>query len=770
MSKQTRSFTKEWHGRNLTLSTGKLANQSNACVLAQYGETVVMATVTQSEEEQNVDFFPLMVDFEEKLYAAGIIKGSRWIKREGQPGEESILNGRMVDRSIRPLFDESSRRSVQVVITVLSVDKENDHDVLSLIATSAALSVAGVDWQGPIGGIKVGMADDQFIYNPTYQQQENSDLDLIVAGDTEKAIMIECGANEIKEETMQEAINSAKKEMAPALELIREFRDNVTTTSSPAASKPKSEEEKEKEAQLEEYKQEALRWLDENVGGIMFDQELTSKQERKAATEKIKEQLYTYLLEKGVDTETIEKITKATVKDKIEEKVREYILKHNKRVDGRGIDEIRELDSEVRILPRNHGAGLFSRGETQTLSIVTLGAPGLEQQIEGIEGSDTKRFMHHYNFPPFSVGEVKPMRSPTRREVGHGALAEKAISPVIPSKDDFPYTIRVVSETLSSNGSSSMGATCASILALMDAGVPIKKPVGGIAMGLISSDDMSEWKILTDMQDLEDSKGGMDFKITGTRDGITAIQLDTKTAGLTSDIIKETLKKGKDARLRVLDAIEETIPEPNKELSPYAPSLRHFYIKPEKISEVIGPGGKTINKIIAEKEVSVDLEDDGLVMICGQDEQQVKEAKEWVQELTKEFEAGEIITGTVERIMDFGALVKLNNYKNGLVHVSEMAPYHVSSPGDFLEEGQEVTVKVKEIDNFGRVNLTMKELEENQHLWKDKKGATENKKSQGPPQGDKGPNPKEPPHKKPPFNNGPNKNPGNDGPPKPPQQ
>lgn len=747
MSKQTQSFTKEWHGRNLTLFTGKLAKQSNACVLAQYGETVVMATVTQSEEEQNVDFFPLMVDVEEKLYAAGIIKGSRWVKREGQPGEVSILNGRMVDRSIRPLFDESSRRSVQVVITVLSVDKENDHDVLSLIATSAALSVAGVDWQGPIGGIKVGMENDQFIYNPTYQQQENSDLDLVVAGDTQKAIMIECGANELKEETIQEAINSAKKEMGPALELIQEFRDNVETATFSATHKPKHKQEKE---QMEQHKEEALRWLDENVESIMFAQELTSKQKRKAATEKIKEQLYNHLLEQEIDTDTIEQIIKKTVKEKIEEKVRKYILQYDKRVDGRGLDEIRELSSEVGLLPRNHGAGLFSRGETQTLSIVTLGAPGLEQQIEGIKGSETKRFMHHYNFPPFSVGEVKPMRSPTRREVGHGALAEKAMLPVIPSKDDFPYTIRVVSETLSSNGSSSMGATCASVLALMDAGVPIKKPVGGIAMGLISSDDMSEWKVLTDMQDLEDSKGGMDFKITGTRDGITAIQLDTKTAGLTSDIVEETLSKGRDARLRVLDTMEEAIPEPNKELSPYAPSLRHFYINPEKISEVVGPGGKTINKIIAEKEVSVDLEDDGLVMICGQDEQQVKEAKDWVQELTKEFEVGEVITGKVERIMDFGALVKLNSYKNGLVHVSEMAPYHITSPGDFLSVEDEVTVKVKEIDNFGRVNLTMKELEDNQHLWKDKKGATENNRSQGS-------NPKEPHQKKPPFHNKPDK-------------
>jgi polyribonucleotide nucleotidyltransferase len=731
MSKQIQSFSKDWHGRTLSLSTGKLANQANACVLAQYGETVVMATVVQSEEEQNLPFFPLMVDFEEKLYAAGIIKGSRWVKREGQPTEGAVLTGRMIDRSIRPLFDESSRRSIQVILTVLSVDKENDHDIVALVAASAALSISGVEWQGPIAGMRVGLTNNEFIYNPTYQQQEESELDLIVAGDTDKAIMIECGAREVKEETIGEAIETAKKEMAPALELIKEFKTNAQIEEKFVSSLRKDEEEQKKEENKKYYLDQANKWLDDNVSDIIFEKQLPSKKERKEATERIKNGLYDHLYEMEADKETIEKIIQDKVKEKVEEKVGEQILKNNQRLDGRALDEIRELNAEVNILPRNHGAGLFSRGETQTLSIVTLGAPGLEQLTEGIEGSGTKRFMHHYNFPPYSVGETKPMRSASRREIGHGALAEKALLPVVPAKEDFPYTIRVVSETLSSNGSSSMGATCASCLALMDAGVPIKKPVGGIAMGLISNEDMSEWKILTDMQDLEDAKGGMDFKITGTRDGITAIQLDTKTAGLPKEVVDETLKRGNDARMRVLDAMEQAIAEPNKELSPYAPSIKHFYINPEKISEVIGPGGKNINKIIAEKDVSIDLEDDGLVMICGQDKQNVAEATEWIEELTKEFEPGEIVKGKVDRIMDFGAMVKLNDYKKGLVHVSELAPYHVSSPGNFIEEGQEVTVKVKEIDNFGRVNLTMKNLEENEHLWKDKKGATDNNSRPG---------------------------------------
>jgi polyribonucleotide nucleotidyltransferase len=747
MAKENKTVKTEWQGRELSLSAGKLANQANACVLAQYGETVVMATVTQSEEEQNVPFFPLMVDFEEKLYAAGIIKGSRWVKREGQPTEGAVLTGRMIDRSIRPLFDESSRRSLQVILTVLSVDKENDHDIVALVAASAALSIANVDWQGPIGGIRVGLANNEFIYNPTYKQQEESDLDLIVAGDEEKAIMIECGANEIKEEVIGEAIEKAKKELKPALDLIKEFKESVPAPETFTPTPRQDEEDKKKEEDKRHYMEQADQWLDKNVSGIIFEKTLPSKKERKTAIEQIKNGLYDHLREMGADKETTENILQATVKEKVEEKVGEQILKNEQRLDGRALDEIRELNAEVEILPRNHGAGLFSRGETQTLSIATLGAPGLEQLTEGIEGSGTKRFMHHYNFPPYSVGETKPMRSASRREIGHGALAEKALLPVVPLKEDFPYTIRVVSETLSSNGSSSMGATCASCLALMDAGVPIKKPVGGIAMGLISNEDMSDWKVLTDMQDLEDAKGGMDFKITGTRDGITAIQLDTKTTGLPKEVVEETLKKGNSARMKVLDAMEKAIKEPRKELSPYAPLIQSFHVNTEKISDIIGPGGKVINKITKEKDVSIDIEEDGLVMICGQDQEKVKEATEWVKELTKEFEAGEIVKGEVVRLTDFGAFVQLTSNKDGLVHVSEMAPYRVSKPSDFLSVGDQVIVKVKETDDSGRVSLTMKNIEENESLWKDRKGESQ----------DRGP--QRPFNKKPPFNQNSNRPP-----------
>ncbi len=726
MAKERKVVKTEWQGRELSLSTGKLSNQANACVLAQYGETVIMATVTQSAEEQSVDFFPLMVDFEEKLYAAGIIKGSRWIKREGQPSEKSILTGRMVDRAIRPLFDESSRRGVQVILTVLSVDKENDHDIVSLIAASAALSVSGIDWQGPIAGTRVGLIDNELVYNPTYKQQEESPLNLIIAGDTKKVIMIECQANELSEQQINQAIEQGKKTIKPALDLIYELKKNINIPSIQEQQKLESQEEKEAKEKELQYKEMAESWLKENVKGIIFKNPLKEKQSRQDAIQKIKNQLDKHLFDNQADSQTRQKIIKLLVKSKVEEVVGQEILDNKKRLDERGLDEIRELVVEIGILPRNHGAGLFSRGETQILSIITLGAPGLEQATEGIEGSDTKRFMHHYNFPPFSVGEVKPMRAPTRREVGHGSLAEKALSPVIPSKQDFPYTIRVVSETLSSNGSSSMGATCASSLALMDAGAPIKKAVAGIAMGLVSNSDMSQWTVLTDMQDLEDSDGGMDFKIAGTRDGITAIQLDTKTAGLPKEVVDTTLKQGHTARMKVLDVMEETIKEPHSDLSPYAPLIKNFYVNIERIHDIIGPGGKTINKITKEKDVSIDIEEDGLVMICGQDQEKVKEATDWVEDLTKEFKVGEMVKGEVVRLTDFGAFIQLTSNKDGMVHVSEMAPYHISKPSDFLSIGDKVTVKVKEIDDYNRINLTMKNLEDNQHLWKDRLGESQN--------------------------------------------
>ncbi len=732
MSEEKKVST-QWLGRNLSIRTGKLARQADACVTVQYGETVVMATVVESKEEKNVDFFPLSVALEEKLYAAGIIKGSRWIKREGRPTDDAVLTGRMIDRSIRPLFNEDSRRETQVMITVLSVDKENHHDIVSLIAASAALSISGVDWKGPIGGIRVGKKDDKLIFNPTYQEMEENNLNLIVAGTKEKTIMIEAGANELKEEEVYQAITQGQTEMQPAVKLIEELKNKTETKTKPAKEKTLSEEEEKEKERLKEIAQIAEKWLEENINPILFNKEYYSKGERKAAVEAIKNQLNQHLIEQNLEENDRKYALKKTVEPMVEAEVSKQILQKEKRVDGRTLDDIRKLSSEVGILPRNHGAGLFSRGETQIMSIVTLGSPGLEQYTETLEGMGTKRFMHHYNFPPYSVGEAKPIFGPGRREIGHGALAEKALFPVIPDKEEFPYIVRVVSETLSSNGSSSMGSTCAASLALMDAGVPIKKAVGGIAMGLASNQDMSEWKVLTDIQDLEDGKGGMDFKITGTEDGITAVQLDTKTNGLTEEIIKETLKKGKKARLRILENMNKAIKEPRAELSPYAPLLLKIKIKPEKIRDVIGAGGKMINKIIEEKDVSIDIEEDGTVIVSGSEKQNCEEAINWIKKITYEFEVGEIFTGKVVRITDFGIFVSLFLDHEGLVHVSEMAPFRVNHPKDIVKEGDEVKVKIKNIDEQGKIALTMKDLEENKKFWQKEKNNSGPKFNNKPP-------------------------------------
>src|SRR5680860_595616 len=716
-------FSREWLGRTLTIKTGKIAKQANAAVWVQYGETVVQATVVQSKTERaGIDYFPLMVDFEEKLYAAGIIKGSRWIKREGRPTDQSVLTGRMIDRSIRPFFDDSDRRDVQVILTVLAVDQENDHDIVALVASSVALSISGVNWKGPIGGIRVGLVDDNFVFNPNYEEQAKSPLDLIVAGTKEKVIMIEAAANEIKEEKMLEAIMLGQEKLQGAIELIEEMKADlkpqINETIKKEIEKDQEEAEHEKEAMLKLGEE----WLKSNIAETLFKKEYYLKNERKAAVVAIKDKLDTYLKSQDISSDKRSFVVKKLVEKMIEAEVTKAIIKDKKRVDGRSLTEIRELIAEVAILPRDHGTALFSRGETQVMSIVTLGAPGLEQYLEGLEGQVKKSFMHHYNFPPYSVGEVSPLRGTGRREIGHGALAEKALTPVIPAKENFPYTLRVVSETLGSNGSSSMASTCAATLALMDAGVPITRPVVGIAMGLASNEDLSAWEVLTDIQDLEDGQGGMDFKITGTSEGLTAIQLDTKTFGITKEIIEKALNQGRVALNEILNVITTAIPAPREELSKYAPRIISFKVDPEKIGAIIGPGGKIINGIIDETGVSIDIEDDGLVMICGTDMEMVNLAVKQVKEIIRTFEAGEILQGKVVRILDFGAFIALNPNQDGMVHVSELAPYRVEKPADFLNIGDEVTVKIKEIDDQGRINLTMKGLEENAHLWKDEKG------------------------------------------------
>jgi len=712
-----------WLGKTLTLKTGKLAKQADACVLAQYGDTVVMATVVQSKNErEGIDFFPLMVEFEEKLYAAGIIKGSRWVKREGRPSDQSVLTGRMIDRSIRPLFNEDDRKDIQLIVTVLSVDGENDYDVVSLIAASATLSISGIDWKGPIGGVRVGLIENQFVFNPTYEQQAQSSLDLIVAGTEKKAIMIEAGAQEIKEDIILDAINQGQEKMQEAINIIKELKNQVNVAEKIAKKKLISADEMKAKEEKEKLLEIGKEWLSQNIKENLFNQTYYTKNERKLAIKVIKEKLDEYLFSQELEKSSRDYVIKSLVEKMVEAEVTRAILDEKKRVDGRSLNEIRTLSTDTGILPRNHGIGLFSRGETQVLSIVTLGAPGMEQSLEGIEGQSKKRYMHHYNFPPYSVGEASPLRGTGRREIGHGALAEKAIIPVLPKKEDFPYTVRVVSETLGSNGSSSMGSTCGSSLALMDAGVPIKSHVAGIAMGLASNDDMSRWEVLTDIQDLEDGKGGMDFKITGTKEGLTAIQLDTKTDGLTKEIITKTLSQGREALNQILEVLNNEIPAARADLSPYAPRIISFYVNPEKIGAIIGPGGKIINKIIEETEVSIDIDDDGLVMICSTNSEKGKIAEKMVKDLVREFEAGEIFTGKVVRMMDFGAFLQLAGNQDGMVHVSELAPYRVEKPTDLINVGDMVQVKIKEIDSQGRINLTMKNLPENEHLWKDRKG------------------------------------------------
>ena len=723
MNTKEQVFSCDWLGRPLTIKTGRLALQADSAVVVQYADTVVMATVVQSKtEREGIDYFPLMVDLEEKLYAAGIIKGSRWIKREGRPTDESILTGRMIDRSVRPLFNGDSRKDVQLILTVLSADKKNDHDIVALVAASAALSLSGVEWNGPIGGIRVGRIDNKLVFNPTYEEREQSDFDLIVAGTEKKAIMIEAGANETNEDDIYEAIIAGQKELQGSVDLIKEMVKKVGVKKAIETSNNISDEEKIDAEEKEKLKETAALWLKDNVNKILFDKTYYTKGERKLAVAEIKKQLDNYLFSQNIDKSSRSWAIKKTIDQAIDTEVTRELVDNERRVDGRKLTEIRKLEADTEILPRNHGAGLFSRGETQIMSIVTLGASGLAQTLEGIEGNSTKSFMHHYNFPPYSVGEAKPMRGPGRRDIGHGSLAEKALEPLIPGKTDFPYTIRVVSETLGSNGSSSMGSTCAACLALMDAGVPIKKPVAGIAIGLASNDDMSKWKVLTDIQDLEDGKGGMDFKVTGTKDGITAIQLDTKTDGLLPEIIKQALKQGRDGRLEILDVMAGAIKEPRTELSPYAPRITTLQINPDKIREIIGPGGKIINEIIDACGVEIDIEDDGLVMVCGTDAEGSKKALKWINDIVREFEAGEIFTGKVVRILDFGAFVELMPGRDGMVHVSELAPYRIGKPADFIKEGDIVTVKIKEIDEKGRVNLTMKGQKENEALWKDEKG------------------------------------------------
>ncbi len=703
----------QWGGRALAIEIGKLALLASSSCTVQYGDTVVLATVVKSKEEkEGIDYFPLFVDFEEKMYAAGRIKGSRFIKREGRPSDEAILSGRLVDRAIRPLFDDRVRNEVQVVVTTLSYDGQNDPAIIGLIAASCALAISPIPWSGPIAAARVGLAENgDFILNIPEDQVEKNVLDLSVAGTPDKLMMVEAGAKEVPEAVALKAIKWGCAQLEPVLDLIAKIQKEI---GQPKQAVPEfADDIAEIADNIEEQARQSVREFVASVADSMiFDSVKISRQERVAMVDSIKESAKKYLQEKGIAEEAwdagLEKI-----KEYVAGETSRRILDKKQRLDGRKLDEIRPLNIEVDLLPRVHGSAMFMRGDTQVLSVVTLGAPGDVQTLDSMEEEGTKRYMHHYNDSPFTYGETGPMRGPGRRAIGHGALAERALEPVLPEEESFPYAIRVVSEVMGSNGSSSMASACSSSLSLMAAGVPVKKPVAGIAMGLASESvdgKIKKWKILTDLQDVEDGPGGMDFKVAGTKDGITAIQMDTKTHGLDWDIVEETIKNSKEARMEILKSMGKIIAEPRPDLSPYAPRIETVRINPEKIGDLIGPGGKTIKKITEETGVTIDIEQDGRVLVTSVDAEAMAKAIKIIQDLTHEVAPGEIYEGAVIRLEDFGAFVQILPGQDGLVHVSEISWNRVGRPGDILNIGDKVKVQVKEIDNLGRINLSMKIL------------------------------------------------------------
>ena len=689
-------------GRNLSIETGKIAELANGSVVVRYGETVVMVNVTAAKEpKEGVDFFPLSVDYEEKLYAVGKIPGG-FTKREGKPTDKAILTSRAIDRPLRPLFPKDFRNDTCVVATVLSVDPDNSPEVCAMIGASAALSISDIPFGGPTAAVAVGYVDNQIVINPTLEQREKSRLTLTVAGTLEKITMIEAGADEIPNDTMLVAIKTAHEEIKKICNFISDIKAEI--------GKPKFEY-KSFATDPEVYNEIVANFKDR----MYQDVQATDKTVRDANIEKITEDITAYFVEKYGEESTEEKKTDIadSVHDLEKACVREMILEEHKRPDGRKIDEIRPLSCEVGVLPRVHGSAIFTRGQTQVMSIVTLGTNNEAQELDGLDEEESKRYMHQYNFPSYSVGEARPSRGPGRREIGHGALAEKALVPVIPSEDEFPYAIRVVSEVLSSNGSTSQASICGSTLALMDAGVPIKKPVAGISTGLVTDkNDPSRYIMLTDIQGIEDFFGDMDFKVGGTKDGITAIQVDIKIDGLTYDIIKEAFERTKVARDYILDNIMlPVINEPRKEVSKYAPKIMMANISVDKIKDVIGPGGKMINKIIDETGVKIDINDDGKVCVYANDLESGKKAMDMILDIAKIIEVGGIYDGKVTKIMPFGAFINIGGGNEGLLHISKISNKRVEKVEDVLSVGDEVTVKVSEIDNQGRINLNMKDLE-----------------------------------------------------------
>ena len=694
-------YETELAGRKLTIESGKIAELANGSVVVRYGETVVMVNVTASKEPKDgVDFFPLSVDYEEKLYSVGKIPGG-FTKREGKPADKAILTSRAIDRPIRPLFPKDFRNDVCVVATVLSVEPDNSPEVCAMIGTAAALSISDIPFNGPTAAVNVGYVDDKIVINPTVEQREKSRLRLTVAGTLNKITMIEAGADEIPNNTMLQAIKEAHVEIKKLCEFISNIQSEIGKTKF-------------------EYKpfvtdKEIFEEIKSNFKDRMYTEiRHPDKRDVDMAVSKLTEDITNYFVEQR-GQEAADELKTAiadSVHDLEKECVREMILKEHQRVDGRAIDQIRPLSCEVGVLPRVHGSAIFTRGQTQVMSIVTLGMKSEAQELDGLDEETEKRYMHQYNFPSYSVGEARPSRGPGRREVGHGALAEKALVPVLPSEEEFPYAIRVVSEVLSSNGSTSQASICGSTLALMDAGVPIKKPVAGISTGLVTDkNDPSKYVMLTDIQGIEDFFGDMDFKVGGTRDGITAIQVDIKIDGLTYEIIEEAFERTEKARMHILnDIMAPQIAEPRAEISKYAPKILTTKISVDKIKDVIGSGGKVINKIIAETGVKIDIEEDGSVCVYSSDSENGKKAMKMIEDIAREIEVNEIYDGVVTRIMPFGAFVDLGG-KEGLLHISKISSKRVEKVEDVLSIGDEVRVKVSEIDNQGRINLTMKDLE-----------------------------------------------------------
>lgn len=691
MEQQYRTYEYELAGRKLVLEFGKMAKQAQGSVLVRYGDTAVLSAVTVSKEAKALDFFPLTVNYEERLYAVGKIPGG-FIKREGRPSEKAILASRLIDRPIRPLFAEGFRNEVQVVNTVLSVDQDCSPEVAAMIGTSAALSTSEIPFNGPIAGVIVGRIDGQFVINPTVAEAEKSDIHLTVAGTRDAINMVEAGANEVPEEVMLEAIMYGHS----VIQKLVDFQNKIVEE----IGKPKME------VVLHEVDPEintAVRtYADARLREAIRIEE---KQARADAIDAIKAEAKAHFAEIYPEQEAaIDEVLYNIVK----EEVRRLITHEKIRPDGRALNEIRPITCEVGILNRTHGSGLFTRGQTQALSVCTLGALGDVQILDGLGLEESKRFMHHYNFPPYSVGEARPLRPPGRREIGHGALGERAIEPIIPSETEFPYTIRLVSEVLESNGSTSQASICASVLALMQAGVPIKAPVAGIAMGLIMDEEGKQFSILSDIQGMEDHLGDMDFKVAGTAHGITALQMDIKIAGINREILEQALSQAKEGRLHILGKMLETISEPRKELSPYAPKITTLTINPEKIRDVIGPQGRVINKIIEETGVKIDIEQDGRVFIASVSQEANERAKQIIEDLVREVQVGQVYLGTVKRVEKYGAFVELFSGKEGLCHISQLAEERVAKTEDVVSVGDKIMVKVTEIDEQGRVNLSRK--------------------------------------------------------------